>query len=581
MVFFNYAQTNSWHDTPAGLVDAGATRSLMQMVADAYVGALVVWEENEINRLGNLERAATRSDEQSRRSKGGENGKGKRKQSVPGEDPFDLGPNEAQRKVLDWLVEARYLPSPSRSPPLSPSVNTIPTYDENELEDIWANLPQTPTKAKAQRQRGGWNSPSTSSSTQPKCTPSKASASTLPSPFSLKLLNQRPATPRSHSTPCPSSDPKNDNNTSASPWRLALSRSNTSTSAKTLPASFPVPGSPSMSPKKMWAALKTRVRMREGLRSAPALAVALEGLTEEGVAGIVNARLPEPPASPSPAPRRTAKRRNTTAAVEARAVDGPEGVGLFPEAARVSVRAETKTMGGPAELRPRRLAPPPPPSPAARTVSGKILPLRDLRSQGEGEGVDIPGGNTPTRDARLGLGPQAPINPKLNAQFPIVVECSSPTPCTRSARPFLPHPSTPKTPMSSLSMPSLLSATPSDYESPFSPSPSPFPSSALSFSSSLASPPTFTLTTTSPPRARPTSGPERRLNNNNINKKKKEKENVKEKEKEKEEEDPVTLWTLFVLTAFGYLAFFVFFAVCLCVGVWRMVGCFGTKDDED
>ncbi|KAJ3506271.1 hypothetical protein NLJ89_g6969 [Agrocybe chaxingu] len=525
MVFFNYAQTNSWHDTPAGLIDAGATRSLMQMVADAYEGALVVWEENNINMLANRERAGT--------SRGGENGKGKGTKSVSEEDPFDLGPNEAQRKVLDWLVEARYLPSPTLSSSCSPLANNVSVHNENEHEDIWANLPQTPTKAKVRRPAGGRDSPSppTHSSIEPRLAPSKTS--TLPPTFSLNLLSRRPATPRSHSTPSPDTR----NNTSASPWRLALSRSNTSNSAKSLPASFQVSGS-SMSPKKMWAALKTRVRTLESDR---------EGLTEGKVTGTVNARLPEPPASPSPAPRRTAKRRNTTA-VEVRAEGGLEDFGPFP--AKVNVRAETKTMGGPAELKPHHSIFPPSRPPAALPVNGKILPLHNLKSQGVRDGVPMPSYNTATHDEQLALGPQAPINPIPSAQFP-VVDCSPTSPYTRSAQPFLPrrYPSTPHTPDLSLSlstMPSLVSATPSGYESLFS------SSSALSSSSSP--PPTFTT--------RPNSKPERNT-------------------KAKEEEHPVTLWTLFVLTAFGYLAFFVLFLVCLCVGVWRMVGCFGTKDDED
>ncbi|CAA7264012.1 unnamed protein product [Cyclocybe aegerita] len=66
--------------------------ALMQMVADAYSGAQVAWQEE--NRL--------------RKGKGKENG---------ADNVQDSGPNEAQKRVLDWLVHANYLPPSSLTPP--------------------------------------------------------------------------------------------------------------------------------------------------------------------------------------------------------------------------------------------------------------------------------------------------------------------------------------------------------------------------------------------------------------------------------------------------------------------------------
>ncbi|KIJ89659.1 hypothetical protein K443DRAFT_117690 [Laccaria amethystina LaAM-08-1] len=71
-------------DTPEGRVEALATMSLMQMLADAYEDAQVIWERNK--------------------DQGGQED----------DDSESYGPNEAQKVVEDFLVWAHFMPRQER-----------------------------------------------------------------------------------------------------------------------------------------------------------------------------------------------------------------------------------------------------------------------------------------------------------------------------------------------------------------------------------------------------------------------------------------------------------------------------------
>lgn len=79
-----FMRTTDRVDTPEGRVDALATMSLMQMLADAYEDAQVIWERNK--------------------EQGGQED----------DDPGSYGPNEAQKVVEDFLVWAHFMPRQER-----------------------------------------------------------------------------------------------------------------------------------------------------------------------------------------------------------------------------------------------------------------------------------------------------------------------------------------------------------------------------------------------------------------------------------------------------------------------------------
>ncbi|KAF8963257.1 hypothetical protein BDZ97DRAFT_1919925 [Flammula alnicola] len=82
MVLYVYSSNVDPLDTRAGRVDALATMSLIQMMADAYKTARVGWQKDIDNAI------------------------------VEGvDDPESFGPNEAQKAIDDWLVHTGFLPS--------------------------------------------------------------------------------------------------------------------------------------------------------------------------------------------------------------------------------------------------------------------------------------------------------------------------------------------------------------------------------------------------------------------------------------------------------------------------------------